>query len=78
MDKLNSTLTRCWRRRGNISDAGVFPMNLPINPGPGFNQVLDVLRNEIVTYDTRARTENSPKPQPPGNGRTKSNNFTPN
>ena len=26
-------------------------MNLPINPGPGFNQVLDVLRNEIVTYD---------------------------
>jgi elongation factor G len=30
---------------------GVFPMNLPINSGPGFNQVLDVLRNEIVTYD---------------------------
>ena len=33
---------------------GVFPMNLPINPGPGFNQVLDVLRNEIVTYDPTA------------------------
>ena len=31
--------------------AGVFPLNLPINPGPGFNQVLDVLRNEVVTYD---------------------------
>jgi elongation factor G len=30
----------------------VFPMNLPINPGPGFNQVLDVLRNEVITYDT--------------------------
>ena len=30
----------------------VFPMNLPINPGPGFNQVLDVLRSEIVTYKT--------------------------
>src|SRR2546427_3175262 len=25
-------------------------MNFPENPGPGFNQVLDVLRNEIVTY----------------------------
>ncbi len=28
----------------------VFPLNVPINPGPGFNKVLDVLRNEIVTY----------------------------
>src|SRR5438874_1076491 len=30
----------------------VFPMNLPINAGPGFNQVLDVLRSEVVTYKT--------------------------
>jgi elongation factor G len=30
----------------------VFPMAVPINPGPGFNQVLDVLRNEVVTYKT--------------------------
>jgi elongation factor G len=30
----------------------VFPVNVPINPGPGFNKVLDVLRNEIVTYAT--------------------------
>ena len=28
----------------------VFPVNVPINAGPGFNKVLDVLRNEIVTY----------------------------
>ncbi|MDE3066860.1 MAG: elongation factor G [Verrucomicrobiota bacterium] len=28
----------------------VFPLNVPLNPGPGFNRVLDVLRNEIVTY----------------------------
>ena len=28
----------------------VFPMQLPINSGPGFNQVLDVLRKEIITY----------------------------
>ena len=25
-------------------------MTIPINPGPGFNQVLDVPRNEIITY----------------------------
>ena len=30
----------------------VFPMTIPINSGPGFNQVLDVLRSEIVTYKT--------------------------
>lgn len=30
----------------------VFPMNLPLNPGPGFNQVLDVLRSEVITYQT--------------------------
>ena len=30
----------------------VFPLSVPVNAGPGFNQVLDVLRNEIVTYAT--------------------------
>jgi elongation factor G len=30
----------------------VFPLSVPINPGPGFNRVLDVLRKEIVTYAT--------------------------
>jgi elongation factor G len=33
----------------------VFPLNMPVNPGPGFNQVLDVLRSDIVTYDTTGR-----------------------
>ena len=30
----------------------VFPLTLPVNPGPGFNQVLDVPRSEIITYAT--------------------------
>jgi elongation factor G len=33
----------------------VFPMNVPVNSGPGFNQILDVLRNDIVTYETTGR-----------------------
>jgi elongation factor G len=33
----------------------VFPLNVPINPGSNFNQVLDVLRNEVVTYETDGR-----------------------
>src|SRR5213083_822093 len=28
----------------------VFPMTIPVNPGPGFNQLLDVPRSEIITY----------------------------
>ena len=28
----------------------VFPLTIPVNPGPGFNQVLDVPRSEIITY----------------------------
>ncbi|HEX7577119.1 MAG TPA: elongation factor G, partial [Verrucomicrobiae bacterium] len=30
----------------------VFPVNVPVNAGPGFNKVLDVLRKDIVTYAT--------------------------
>lgn len=28
----------------------VFPLNLPLNAGPGFSQVLDVIRSEVITY----------------------------
>jgi len=35
----------------------VFPITLPLNPGPGFSHVLDVMRNDVVTYN------------PGGNGR---------
>ena len=28
----------------------IFPLTIPVNPGAGFNQVLDVPRSEIVTY----------------------------
>lgn len=28
----------------------VFPMTIPVNPGPGFNQVLDVMRSEIMSF----------------------------
>jgi elongation factor G len=30
----------------------VFPMTLPTNPGTGFNQLLDVMRSELVTYQS--------------------------
>jgi elongation factor G len=54
VDKLNSHFDEVLAEARDHFGPGVFPMNLPINPGPGFNQVLDVLRNEIVTYDLAA------------------------
>jgi elongation factor G len=51
VDKLNSHFDEVLAEARSNFGAGVFPMNLPINPGPGFNQTLDVLRNEIVTYE---------------------------
>jgi elongation factor G len=30
----------------------VFPMQVPLDPGPGFHRVLDVLRSEVVSYAT--------------------------
>src|SRR5438093_8756663 len=40
----------------------VFPMNWPINPGPGFTTVLDVMRSEIVAYqkDFSGRFQEAP------------------
>jgi elongation factor G len=30
--------------------ARIFPISLPLNPGPGFNQLLDTIRSEVITY----------------------------
>jgi elongation factor G len=30
----------------------VFPMTIPLNAGPGFNRVLDVIRSEVITFKT--------------------------
>lgn len=40
----------------------VFPMTLPINPGPGFNQVLDVMRTEEIDYATDGSGNFTEKP----------------
>src|SRR5438876_327720 len=50
MDKENADFDKILTQAKERFGSHVFPMNLPINPGPGFNQVLDVLRSELVTY----------------------------
>jgi elongation factor G len=40
----------------------VFPMNVPVNPGPGFNRILDVLRNDVLSYITTGRGQFTEEP----------------
>jgi elongation factor G len=44
--KFDEILAQLKKQYGNK----LFPMALPINAGPGFNQVLDVMRSEVITY----------------------------
>ena len=32
----------------------LMPLSLPVNAGPGFNQILDVMRNEVITFEPNA------------------------
>ncbi len=52
MDKehvnFDTTVAQAKERFGN----NVFPMQIPVNPGPAFNQVLDVLRKKVLTFAT--------------------------
>lgn len=40
----------------------VFPLTMPVNQGPGFNQVADVLRSELFTYKTDGSGEYTQEP----------------
>lgn len=55
VDKQNEHFDQVLAEARDHYGKGVFPLNIPINPGPGFNKVLDVLRSEIVTYEPNDR-----------------------
>ncbi|MGH7968217.1 MAG: elongation factor G, partial [Limisphaerales bacterium] len=50
LDKEEVDLDKSLARVREHFGERVFPLTLPLNAGPGFNQVLDVLRNEVITY----------------------------
>src|SRR6059036_689081 len=66
MDKENADFDKILAQAKERFGSHVFPMNLPINPGPGFNQVLDVLRSELVTYarDASGKFQETPAAGP--------------
>lgn len=46
--KFDEILKKARERFGN----NVFPLQLPVNAGPGFNQIIDVIRRSVITYKT--------------------------
>jgi elongation factor G len=50
MDKEHADFDRVLKAAQAHFGRHVFPLAVPVNAGPGFNRVLDVLRSEIVTY----------------------------
>lgn len=50
VDKENADFDGVLRAAQEHFGRHVFPLSIPINPGPGFNRTVDVLRSEVVTY----------------------------
>jgi elongation factor G len=62
MDKLHADFEKVLADTRAHYGPRVFPLNVPINPGPDFNQILDVLRSEVVTYETTGRGRYAEEP----------------
>jgi elongation factor G len=62
VDKQNAHFDEVLAEARSHYGKGVFPLNIPINPGPGFSKVLDVLRNEIVSYEPGGKGKYSEAP----------------
>jgi elongation factor G len=52
LDKENTNFDVLLEQLKSRYGTHVFPLSIPVNAGPGFNQVLDVLRSEVITYQT--------------------------
>ncbi|MDP7037347.1 MAG: GTP-binding protein, partial [Candidatus Marinimicrobia bacterium] len=62
LDREHTKFDEILKTTKNRFGKNVFPMQLPVNAGPGFNQVLDVLRKEIITYKTDGSGQYSEEP----------------
>ena len=62
MDKQNANFEKVLADARMHYGPRVFPLNVPMNPGPDFNRILDVLRSDVVTYETTGRGRYAEEP----------------
>ncbi|MFQ5329855.1 MAG: elongation factor G [Thermodesulfobacteriota bacterium] len=62
LDRENTDFDKVLEETRKRFGKRVFPMTLPVNPGPGFNQLIDVIQNGFVTYsnDGSGKSDSSP------------------
>src|SRR5690606_18981667 len=41
--------------RAHFGEHGVFALSVPLDAGPGFHRVLDVMRSEVITYEINGK-----------------------
>ena len=65
MDREHASFEKILAEAKTQFGNNVFPMQIPVNPGPGYNQNIDVLRSELITYqtDSSGRMEESELPE---------------
>ncbi len=64
LDKVNVKFDAILEDARTHFGKNVFPVAIPLNAGPGFSHVLDVMRNEVVTYTPGGNGKYTE--QPPG------------
>jgi len=52
IDKENTNFDSILNQMKMNYSKKIIPLMLPVNPGPGFNQILDVLRKKLLTFKT--------------------------
>jgi elongation factor G len=62
MDKQNANFDKVLADVRMHYGPRVFPLNVPVNPGPEFNQILDILRSDVITYETTGRGRYAEEP----------------
>ncbi len=64
LDREHSKFDAILQQAKDHFGSNVFPMQLPVNAGPGFNQIVDVLRSELITYSTDGSGQFKEEPLP--------------
>lgn len=62
LDKPNTDFEQVLAEAREHFGTNLFPLTLPLDAGPGFSQLLDVMRSEVVTYRTDGSGEFTESP----------------